>query len=100
MINPMNRDVLGATAVVLAILAFGHPTVAAEGELAALNPARVHEIAAMLPERPTGFGKPAADRAAWDDLRTRRVFGDVIGEAEKLLREDFPKWDDELYLDF
>ena len=36
-----------------------------------LSQARIAELEALLPEKPCGMGKPAADRAAWAPLAGR-----------------------------
>ena len=65
-----------------------------------VDPARVQELAALLPAQPRGFGEPCANRAAWDALATNKAFAGVVKTAEKLLGKELPAWDDELYLDF
>lgn len=66
----------------------------------ALDAKRIAELAAMLPARPAGVGRPVADRAAWDVLAKAREFRDVVAKAEELLPEAIPDATDELYLDF
>jgi len=61
---------------------------------------RTAGIAAMLPEQPTGPGRPASDRAAWDALAADPGFGDVVRQAEDLLGEPMPEVSDDLFLDF
>jgi len=73
---------------------------AAVGQGTGVDQARVREIAAMLPERPAGVGRPIGDRAAWDVLKKQDCFQAVLAEAEKLLNEPLPQTTDELYLDF
>ena len=63
-------------------------------------PQRVGEIAAMLPARPVGFGRPIGDRAAWASLARHASYRSVLRRAEGLLRQDIPESPDELYLDF
>jgi hypothetical protein len=65
-----------------------------------LKPARIAEIEAMLPEQPTGFGRPISDRGFWTNAQTRAVVGSAVADAEKLLGQKFPAWSDDLYLDF
>src|SRR5438128_2672998 len=64
------------------------------------DPERVRALAAMLPEKPTGVGRPLSDRAAWAELARRPAFRDVIPRAERLLAEPLPEQPDELFLDF
>jgi hypothetical protein len=63
-------------------------------------PARVQEISALLPPKPTGLGRPITDRAAWEKLAANPAFAQVIPNAEKLAREPLPELPDELYLDY
>src|SRR5919199_4763167 len=64
------------------------------------DPERVRVLAAMLPEKPVGVGRPLSDRAAWTELARRPAFRDVIPRAEKLLAEPLPEQPDDLFLDF
>jgi Heparinase II/III-like protein len=64
------------------------------------DPERVRTLAAMLPEKPTGVGRPLSDRAAWAELAARPAFRDVITRAEKLLAEPLPEQSDDLFLDY
>ncbi|MGB9624078.1 MAG: heparinase [Phycisphaerae bacterium] len=61
---------------------------------------RVREIAALLPERPRGPGRPIVDRAAWEALASRPEYRAIIKEAEALLRKPLPATSDDLYLEF
>ena len=65
-----------------------------------LKPARVAEIAAMLPETATGFGRPCADRKFWEDPALRSRLRKTVAEAEKLLSKPMPAWSDDAYLEF
>jgi len=65
-----------------------------------IPPARVAEVAAMLPAQPMGVGKPATDRATWDALAQLDAFKAYIPRAERLLAEPIPEQPDDLYLDF
>ena len=67
---------------------------------AELNPQRIAAIEGMLPDKPSGFGRPITDRAYWNDPKIHALLGDVVGRAEKLLGKPFPEWSDDLYLDF
>jgi hypothetical protein len=64
------------------------------------DPARVAEIAKMLPEKPRGAGPTISDRQAWDAVAKARGFSDVIRRAERLLSEPIPDLPDDLYLDY
>ncbi len=72
----------------------------AESAEEGLDADRVAEVAAMLPERPAGLGRPITDRAAWDALAAKDAYQQVIARAEKLLSEPLPEQPDDLYLDF
>ncbi len=65
-----------------------------------IEPARVRAIAALLPPKPVGLGRPIADRAAWDKLARDPAFASVVPNAEKLAREPVPELPDDLYLDY
>src|SRR5712691_1960742 len=81
----------------LAPSAGAHPAAAAETPP---DPERVRALAAILPEKPAGVGRPLSDRAAWAELARRPAFRDVIPRAEKLLAEPLPEQPDDLFLDF
>lgn len=66
----------------------------------ALDAARVKAIAAMLPEQPTGVGRPIGDRAAWEPLAANAAYRAVVTQAGKLLQQPFPDQPDDLFLDF
>lgn len=72
----------------------------AEERFAELQPGRIAEIATVLPDLPAGFGRPASDRAFWSSAELRRVAGEAVGSAEKMLWRTLPPWSDALYLDY
>ena len=57
-------------------------------------------VASMLPEQPTGLGRPISDRAAWEALAKTRSYRGVIRRAEALLKQPIPDSPDDLFLDF
>lgn len=65
-----------------------------------LDPARVQEIAAMLPDQPGGFAWPITDRADWQRLASNPAFSNTIPIANKLLRKPLADVPDSLYLEF
>lgn len=65
-----------------------------------IEASRVKEIAALLPAKPAGFGRPITDRAAWDKLAQAPAFAAVVAQAQKLSRQRVPALPDDLYLDF
>lgn len=92
---------LGSTAVVL--LGTGAVAViAAEKEpiSASLNAKRIEAIAAMLPERPAGVGRPISDREAWRALAEQPGYRSVVSMAEELLEAPLPELTDDLHLDY
>jgi len=65
-----------------------------------LDPARIAEIGAMLPEAPAGVGRTVDDRDAWSVLAANPAWAGVVGRAEGLLGSPLPDWSDEFFLDF
>ncbi|MEZ0483628.1 hypothetical protein [Fibrella aquatica] len=61
---------------------------------------RVRELAAVLPEKPRGFGEPYTDRTAWNKLYSDPKYRAIINEAAQLISKPFPAWSDSLYLVF
>ncbi|HOS92861.1 MAG TPA: heparinase II/III family protein [Armatimonadota bacterium] len=92
------RHRAGSVLVLLPVLVSGQSPAEAAG--AALDPARVEAIVAMLPEAPTGLGRPADDRAAWQELAARPAFQGVVARAEEIAASPLPDLPDELFLDF
>jgi hypothetical protein len=92
----------------LALSCTALPQYAVATEAGRIDQTRMKTIAALLPEKPTGFGSPIADRDAWDRLSQNESFKSVIRQAEKLRRkaspsglpEPIPEQPDDLYLDF
>ena len=64
------------------------------------NPARVDEIAAMLPEKPGTPAPRPSDRAAWAALSNDPGAAKIVAEAERLCGKPIPDLPDELYLEF
>ena len=62
--------------------------------------ARVHEIAAMLPPKPAGFGRPITDRAAWARLAANQEFAALPRTSARLVSEGLSAQPDELFLDY
>ncbi len=65
-----------------------------------IDPARVREIAALLPDRPAGFAWPISDRADWQRLSTNDAFARVMPGAEKLLAKPLAEVPDSLFLEY
>lgn len=66
----------------------------------AVDPARVNEIAAMLPPEPRGLGEPITNRVAWDHAASNPALSKIIATAEKLSNQPVPELPDDLYLDY
>ncbi|MGQ9575845.1 MAG: hypothetical protein ACUVUC_11045 [Thermoguttaceae bacterium] len=64
------------------------------------DPARVAQIAVMLPEQPQGVGRPIADRLAWQAASKGPGFAQLLRSAESLRKRPMPELPDELYLDY
>lgn len=65
-----------------------------------LSAERIASIAAWLPEKPAGVGRPASDRAAWDRLAALPEAEGVLKGAAGYLDTPPPEVPDELYLEF
>ena len=65
-----------------------------------LSQERIAVLEALLPEKPRGMGRPAADRGAWAPLAERSDGQKVIQLAESLLDDALPLLPDELYLEY
>jgi hypothetical protein len=63
-------------------------------------PARVAEIAKMLPPGPIGLGRPITDRAAWERIAGQSSAKNTLATAAKLATTPLPDSPDDLYLDF
>jgi len=61
---------------------------------------RIETIAAMLPDKPAGVGRPITDRDAWGTIAKAESYKSIIPTAEKTLNEPLPDLTDELYLEF
>lgn len=64
-----------------------------------INPARVREIAAMLPANPAAFGQPITNRAAWETATAGPISKTILERATKLAKQPDPALPDDLYLD-
>lgn len=63
-----------------------------------LDMQRVGQIAAMLPEKPSGFGQTYKDRKAWSRLFHSGKYTKLLKSADSSLKEPFPAWSDPDYL--
>lgn len=69
-------------------------------ELQPLKKERIEELMRLISAQNTGYGDPCNNREVWDSLMELPKYKHLIGEAEKLLGEPFPAWNDSLYLIF
>jgi len=68
---------------------------------AAIDPASVKEIAAMLQPHAAGFGRPITDRAAWDEaLANHPELTNIIALAAGDAKKPLPTQPDSLFLEF
>jgi hypothetical protein len=65
---------------------------------AELSRARIHEIAGILAEQPSGFGTPCSDRAAWS-ARTPEL-SSLTREAQRAINTPLAPFDEAAYLQF
>ncbi len=64
------------------------------------DPAQVKSIAAMLPQNPTGLGRPITDRAAWEAVAKQDAYRLAVKRASELLATPLPDQPDDLFLEF
>ncbi len=69
-------------------------------QYAELTESRVTELAAIIPTNPKGLGPNCADRASWSEPALTRRLVEVTAAADALLKQDFPQWSDEAYLEY
>ncbi len=60
--------------------------------------AEIARVAALLPEKPTCFGRPITDRTAWETLAATNDGKAAIAAAERVLQTPMPEMTDEIYL--
>jgi len=83
--------------ILLALFLAHESAVAALAEIAV---ERVYNLAAQLPELPSGLGPVCANREAWATASVADRTTEIRRTAEKLLKQDFPAWDQDLYLEY
>jgi beta-glucanase (GH16 family) len=62
------------------------------------DPAEIAKVAALLPDKPTCFGRPITDRATWDPRAATPEGQAAIAAAESWLKTPMPEMTDEIYL--
>ena len=98
--TPMRSLLFAAILCVCAGMLSAKPATKASGPVTAPEADRVKAVAAMLAETPAGFGRPIADRAAWEALARAPAFASAVEGAAALLAKPLPDSPDDLYLDF
>jgi hypothetical protein len=63
-----------------------------------LSTAKIHEIAGMLAEQPSGFGSPCSDRVAWSARAAELSV--VTQQAQQVIGTPLPLFDETAYLQF
>jgi hypothetical protein len=58
------------------------------------------QIEPLLTPVPAGLGPPCKDRGHWSNDRIRRATGRLIKRADETIRDGFPAWSDEAYLEY
>ncbi len=96
---PSPRFTPGALLFLLA-LRLAQAADAPPGDLKGVPASRIEEVAAMLDEKPAGFGVTYHDRAAWEALARTPRFAKVVQGAEKFLTQPFPAWSEAAYADY
>lgn len=66
--------------------------------VAPLDMQRVEQIAALLPDKPAGFGDPYHKREVWDALKAGGNYDRIIRVADNFTTETFPEFDEPLYM--
>jgi len=102
MLKPTTRRQSLSVSTILLLILAGAASVrgAAAAEAAQIDKGRISEIAAMLSEKPKGFGATISDRTAWEALGKNDSFAETLKEAAELLQKPIPEQPDDLYLDF
>jgi hypothetical protein len=70
----------------------------AQQSYADLSAAKIHEIAGLLAEQPSGFGRPCSDRPAWSARAAE--LSSLTGEAQQAIETPLPPFDETAYLQF
>ncbi len=102
MLKPTTRRQSLSVLIIFLFIFAGAASVrgAAAAETAEIDKSRISQIAAMLSEKPKGFGAPISDRTAWEALGKNDSFAATLSEAAELLQKPIPEQSDDLYLDF
>ena len=87
-----------AALVLFFIAEFSVPPILSQQFNRELNRARLHELAGMLAEQPSGFGSPCSDRDAWSARVSER--SGLTEEAQRVFETPLPPFDEKAYLQF
>ena len=80
----------------LCVMSFRSPVLTG----AEVDESRIEQVAALLSEKPAGFGLTISDRRAWNKLLKNDSFSRRIQDAAELLEKPIADQPDDLYLDF
>ncbi len=69
-------------------------------ELVSLDSVRVNQLLKIVADQPRGLGEPASNRAAWNKIAAQMKYDAFIAKVNKLDIANFPKWDEDLYLEY
>jgi len=69
-------------------------------ELEFLDSVRVNQLVKIVIDKPRGLGEPASNRQAWNKIAAQIKYDAFIEKVNKLKIDDFPKWDDDLYMEY
>lgn len=69
-------------------------------KLSPLNENRIKEITNIITPSNTGYGIQYQERKIWDSLYNVKKYKKLVVEAEELITQPFPEWNDSLYLIF
>lgn len=100
MLRPTTRRQSLSVSIIFLFICTGAASVRGAAEAPELDKGRISQIAAMLGDKPKGFGAAINDRAAWEALGKNDSFAGEISDAERLLKEPIPEQPDDLFLDF
>jgi hypothetical protein len=65
-----------------------------------LDARKIEELAAVLPKNPRGLGPDCNQREKWQTPEIQRRIIPILAEANRLLAQPFPAWNQEAYLAF
>lgn len=66
--------------------------------IAPVDNKRVAEITSILNDQLSGFGQPYWNRETWDKLKSSGKYNKVLKEADRIVLQGIPGWDEDLYM--